>query len=87
MHQHRSSPQNAVTVTMTTRIFIEDGKTYKTVQLTNLLTAAMVIQYLKRKELLDNNDDWTIFEIANSHGIGIYINNKMSFFILHIVYL
>ncbi|CAO3614847.1 unnamed protein product [Cunninghamella blakesleeana] len=69
MHQHRSSPQNTVTVTMTTRIFIEDGKTYKTVQLTNLLTAAMVIQYLKRKDLLDNNDDWTIFEIANSHGI------------------
>ncbi|KAI9301438.1 hypothetical protein BJ944DRAFT_4711 [Cunninghamella echinulata] len=67
--QHHRSATNAVTVTMTTRIFIEDAKTYKTVQLTNLLTAAMVIQYLKRKELLDNNDDWTIFEIANSHGI------------------
>lgn len=30
----------------------------------------MVIQYLKRKELLDNSDDWTLFEIANSHSVG-----------------
>ncbi|ORZ13549.1 hypothetical protein BCR42DRAFT_418533 [Absidia repens] len=57
------------TQTMTTRIFIEDAKTHKTVQLTNVLTTAMVIQYLKRKDLLDNSGDWTLFEIANSHGV------------------
>ncbi|SAL95321.1 hypothetical protein [Absidia glauca] len=67
-----STPETTIiapTKTMPTRIFIENAQTHKTVQLTNVLTAAMVIQYLKRKELLDNSDDWTLFEIANSHSV------------------
>ncbi|GAA5802002.1 hypothetical protein HPULCUR_007462 [Helicostylum pulchrum] len=55
--------------TLTTRIYIDDAKTHKVVQLTNLLTTAMVVQYLKKKGLLDNSDDWTLFEIAKSHGV------------------
>ncbi|KAI9323126.1 hypothetical protein BX666DRAFT_1846822 [Dichotomocladium elegans] len=55
--------------TMTIRIYISDGSTHKTVQLTNLLTTAMVLQYLKKKGLLDGSDDWALFEIANSHGL------------------
>ncbi|KAI8884665.1 hypothetical protein K501DRAFT_332480 [Backusella circina FSU 941] len=55
--------------TLTTRIYIDDANNHKVVQLTNLLTSAMVIQYLKRKGLLDSSDDWTLFEIANSHGV------------------
>ncbi|KAI8990813.1 hypothetical protein BDF20DRAFT_908659 [Mycotypha africana] len=53
-----------------TRIFINDAKTYKAVQLTNILTTAMVVQYLKRKGLIDpDSDDWTLFEIDNQHGV------------------
>lgn len=59
--------------TLTTRIYIDDAKTHKVVQLTNLLTTAMVVQYLKKKGLLDNSDEWTLFEIAKSHGVGKYI--------------
>jgi hypothetical protein len=66
--------------TLTTRIYIDDAKNHKVVQLNNLLTTAMVVQYLKKKGLLDNSDDWTLFEIANSHGVGNY------FFVFYIVY-
>ncbi|KAI9484097.1 MAG: hypothetical protein EXX96DRAFT_560893 [Benjaminiella poitrasii] len=55
--------------TLTTRIYIDDAKTHKVVQLTNLLTTAMVVQYLRKKGLLDNSEDWTLFEIDNSRGI------------------
>ncbi|KAG0182021.1 hypothetical protein DFQ29_006139 [Apophysomyces sp. BC1021] len=54
---------------LTTRIYIDDAKNHKTVQLTHLLTTAMVVQYLKKKALLDGSDDWALFEIANSHGV------------------
>jgi hypothetical protein len=66
---HHGAPV-APTKTMTTRIYIEDAKNHKTVQLTNLLTTAMVIQYLKRKDLIDTSEEWTLFEITNSHGVG-----------------
>jgi hypothetical protein len=56
--------------TLTTRIYIDDANNHKVVQLTNLLTSAMVIQYLRRKGLLDSSEDWSLFEIANSHGVG-----------------
>lgn len=58
------------TRTLTTRIYINDCSVHKTVQLTNLLTTAMVMQYLRRKGLIDSSDEWTLFEVANSHGIG-----------------
>ncbi|CAO3598658.1 unnamed protein product [Absidia cylindrospora] len=53
----------------TVRIYITDFKNYKSVQLTNLLTTAMVIQYFKRKGLLDSDNDWALFEIATENGI------------------
>ncbi|KAL7315986.1 hypothetical protein PS15m_005140 [Mucor circinelloides] len=55
--------------TLTTRIYIDDAKNHKVVQLSNLLTTAMVVQYLKKKGLLDNSDDWSLFEIDNQHGV------------------
>ncbi|KAI8875563.1 hypothetical protein K501DRAFT_263623 [Backusella circina FSU 941] len=55
--------------TLVTRIYIDNAQNYKTVQLTNHLTTAMIVQYLKKKGLLDNTDQWTLFEIANSHGV------------------
>lgn len=56
--------------TLTTRIYIDDAKNHKVVQLTNLLTTAMVVQYLRKKGLLDNSEEWTLFEIDNDHGVG-----------------
>ncbi|KAG0750221.1 hypothetical protein G6F62_002727 [Rhizopus arrhizus] len=55
--------------TLNTRIYIDDANNHRVVQLTNLLTSAMVIQYLKKKGLLDPSNDWTLFEIANSHHV------------------
>ncbi|OBZ90572.1 Amyloid beta A4 precursor protein-binding family B member 1-interacting protein [Choanephora cucurbitarum] len=55
--------------TLTTRIYIDDANNHKVVQLTNLLTTAMVVQYLRKKGLLESSDDWTLFEIDNSHGV------------------
>ncbi|CAO3703212.1 unnamed protein product [Rhizopus stolonifer] len=53
--------------TLNTRVYIDDANNHKSVQLTNLLTSAMVIQSLKKKGLLDQSNDWTLFEIAHSH--------------------
>ncbi len=61
--------------TLNTRIYIDDANNHRVVQLTNLLTSAMVIQYLKKKGLLDPSNDWTLFEIANSHHVGKYIHD------------
>ncbi|KAK4515060.1 uncharacterized protein ATC70_002670 [Mucor velutinosus] len=55
--------------TLTTRIYIDDANNHKVVQLSNLLTTAMVVQYLKKKGLLDHSDDWSLFEIDNQHGV------------------
>ncbi|RCH84947.1 hypothetical protein CU098_004296 [Rhizopus stolonifer] len=55
--------------TLTTRIYIDDAKNHKVVQLTNLLTTAMVVQYLKKKGLLDTSEDWTLFEIDNKRPL------------------
>ncbi|KAF7728218.1 RNA polymerase II elongation factor [Apophysomyces ossiformis] len=71
----RASDPDAPPRPVTIRIYIDDAKTYKTVQLTHLLTTAMVIQYLRRKSLLDGNDDWALFEIANSHGVERPLRN------------
>ena len=30
----------------------------------------MVVNYLKNKGLIDKSDDWALFAIANSHGVG-----------------
>jgi hypothetical protein len=57
--------------TLTTRIYIDDANNHKVVQLSNLLTTAMVVQYLKKKGLLDHSDDWSLFEIDNQHGVGM----------------
>ncbi|KAI8978099.1 hypothetical protein BDB01DRAFT_861059 [Pilobolus umbonatus] len=54
---------------LTTRIYIDDVKNYKVIQLTSVLTCSTVINYLKKKGLIDMSDDWTLFEIANSHGV------------------
>ena len=56
--------------TLNTRIYIDDANNHRVVQLTNLLTSAMVIQSLKKKGVLDHSNDWTLFEIANSHCVG-----------------
>lgn len=56
--------------TLNTRVYIDDANNHKSVQLTNLLTSAMVIQSLKKKGLLDQSNDWTLFEIAHSHFVG-----------------
>lgn len=68
--------------TLTTRIYIDDAKNHKVVQLTNLLTTAMVIQYLRKKGLLDSSNDWTLFEIDNDHGVGKKVACTLFFFLL-----
>ncbi|KAI8067826.1 hypothetical protein BC940DRAFT_238853, partial [Gongronella butleri] len=53
-----------------TRIYLQtDGSAFKTVQLTLQFTAAMVIKYLRRKELLDASEDWALFEVNQRLGI------------------
>ncbi|KAI9489697.1 hypothetical protein BDB00DRAFT_842080 [Zychaea mexicana] len=54
---------------ITIRIYINDGSVHKTVQLTNMLTAAMVLQYLRKKGLVDKSEDWSLFEVAYSHDV------------------
>ena len=60
--------------TLTLRIYINDGTKHKTVQLTSLLTSAMVVQYFRKKGLLlDSSEDWTLFEVDYSHDIGNFL--------------
>ncbi|RCH83500.1 hypothetical protein CU098_004565 [Rhizopus stolonifer] len=55
--------------TLNTRIYIDDANNHVTLQLNPLLTSGMVIQYLKKKSILDSSTDWTLFEFASSHQV------------------
>ncbi|ORX59799.1 hypothetical protein DM01DRAFT_1192942 [Hesseltinella vesiculosa] len=53
-----------------TRIYLRpDGSLHKTVQLSLQFTTAMVLKYLRRKELLDESDDWALFEVDQRLGV------------------
>lgn len=75
LSQHEAPKRVPRNAGFTICIYINDLSTYKAVQLTDLLTTAMVVQYFKRKGLLDQADDWALFEVANSHGVGKYYTN------------
>ncbi|RUS24493.1 hypothetical protein BC938DRAFT_473499 [Jimgerdemannia flammicorona] len=54
---------------VTMRVYINDARNFKTLQLTSLMTTAMIIDHLKKRSMLDDEDDWALFELANDHGV------------------
>jgi hypothetical protein len=52
------------------RIYINDSSRYISLQLTSLMTTAMVIELLRERSLIDHEQSWTLFELANKLGVG-----------------
>lgn len=52
------------------RIYINDSSRYISLQLTSLMTTAMVIELLRERSLIDHEQSWTLFELANRLGVG-----------------
>lgn len=54
---------------ITSRIYIEHAKMFKTLLITSLMNASQVTANVKRKAMLDDSDEWTLFELVNDLGI------------------
>ncbi|KAJ3298930.1 hypothetical protein HDU76_006413, partial [Blyttiomyces sp. JEL0837] len=54
---------------ITTRIYIEDARNFKTMVLTSLMTADQVIANVVQKFRIEPSPDWTLFELSNDLGI------------------
>ncbi|KAK9761475.1 hypothetical protein K7432_013602, partial [Basidiobolus ranarum] len=51
------------------RIYIDDADHFEIVYMTSLTTAETLIADMQEKNYIDNNDQWTLFELANDYGI------------------
>ncbi|KAG2176729.1 hypothetical protein INT44_007393, partial [Umbelopsis vinacea] len=51
------------------RIYIHDSSRYVNMQLTSLMTTAMVLESLRERSVIDNDQSWTLFELANKVGV------------------
>ncbi|KAL7749143.1 hypothetical protein RI367_005548 [Sorochytrium milnesiophthora] len=47
------------------RVYINDGLTFKTMYLTSLMTAEVVVNEIIEKAMLNEQEEWTLFEIFN----------------------
>lgn len=74
------------------RIYIDEAGSFKTINLTSLLTAKDVVDDFRSKGLLDDSSDWTMWELVNDSGIGKYIilsltsvicNVSLNYLLLH----
>ncbi|KAJ3047882.1 hypothetical protein HK097_011084, partial [Rhizophlyctis rosea] len=54
---------------ITTRIYIEDARSFKTLLLTSLMSADQIIADVVSRFHLDVSQDWTLFELCNDHGV------------------
>eukprot|EP00158_Paraphelidium_tribonemae_P009818 Partr_v1_DN28974_c0_g1_i3_m25469 len=54
---------------ITTRIYIQHSKVFKTIILTSLMTTGFVVSDLKRRCALEDTQKWSLFEVINDVGI------------------
>lgn len=54
---------------ITTRIYIEDARSFKTLQLTSLMSADQIINDVVTRFHLEQSPNWTLFELCNDLGI------------------
>ncbi|KAJ3182547.1 hypothetical protein HDU85_002645 [Gaertneriomyces sp. JEL0708] len=54
---------------ITTRVYIEDARSFKTLLLTSLMAADQIIHDVVTKFHLEQSPNWTIFELCNDLGI------------------
>ncbi|TPX70399.1 hypothetical protein SpCBS45565_g01789 [Spizellomyces sp. 'palustris'] len=54
---------------ITTRIYIEDARSFKTLLLTSLMSADQIIHDVVTKFHLEKSPNWTLFELCNDLGI------------------
>ncbi|KAJ3111734.1 hypothetical protein HDU96_005396 [Phlyctochytrium bullatum] len=57
---------------ITTRVYIESADSFETIVVTSLMTADQVIAELTRRPKIEQSPDWTLFELANDLGIGMF---------------
>ncbi|KAI8930283.1 hypothetical protein BC831DRAFT_395364, partial [Entophlyctis helioformis] len=54
---------------ITTRIYIEDARSFKTLVLTSLMSAEQVVHDVVERFRLEPSPDWALFELCNDTGI------------------
>ncbi|KNC98828.1 uncharacterized protein SPPG_05804 [Spizellomyces punctatus DAOM BR117] len=54
---------------ITTRIYIEDARSFKTLLLTSLMSADQIVHDVVTKFHLEKSPNWTLFELCNDLGI------------------
>ncbi|KAJ3411255.1 hypothetical protein HDV05_002471 [Chytridiales sp. JEL 0842] len=54
---------------ITTRIYIQDARNFKTLVLTSLMTADQVIQMVVSRFKVEESEEWSLFELCNDLGI------------------
>ncbi|KAI8908945.1 hypothetical protein EDD86DRAFT_191138, partial [Gorgonomyces haynaldii] len=55
---------------ITTRIYIEDARTFKTLVLNSLMSSSAIVNAVVDSHRLEPSPDWVLFELCNDHGLG-----------------
>ncbi|CAG8540494.1 13243_t:CDS:2 [Ambispora gerdemannii] len=56
-------------VKITTRIYIDDSRQFKTLALTSKMNALNIIEYFRKRNAVEEGNEWTIFELVNEFGL------------------
>ncbi|KAG9305554.1 hypothetical protein G9A89_003617 [Geosiphon pyriformis] len=56
-------------VKITARIYIDDSRQFKTLALTSKMNALNIIEYFRKRNAVEDGDEWTIFELVNEFGL------------------
>ncbi|CAG8531859.1 3541_t:CDS:2 [Ambispora leptoticha] len=54
---------------VTTRIYIDDSRQFKTLALTSKMNALNIIEYFKKRNAIEDGNEWTLFELVNEFGL------------------
>ncbi|CAG8503073.1 18454_t:CDS:10 [Rhizophagus irregularis] len=56
-------------VKLTTQIFIENLRQYRTLSITATRTALDILNYFRDNETISDSESWTLFEVINEYGL------------------
>ncbi|PKY46623.1 hypothetical protein RhiirA4_320393, partial [Rhizophagus irregularis] len=54
---------------LTTQIFIENLRQYRTLSITATRTALDILNYFRDNETISDSESWTLFEVINEYGL------------------
>ncbi|GBB84612.1 hypothetical protein RclHR1_11190005 [Rhizophagus clarus] len=61
--------QKITEIKLTTQIFIENVRQYRTLSITSTRTALDILNYFRSNETISDSESWTLFEVINEYGL------------------